>query len=311
MKYQPVIGLEVHVQLLTNTKIFCGCSDHVRRRAQLPDLPGLPRPAGGAAGAQQEGGGVRHPGRPRHQLLHLAPVASLPGRTTSIPTSPRGTRSASTNSPSAWAGIWTSRWTARAKRIGITRIHMEEDAGKLVHADVPGLGERLRRGPEPGLHAASGDRLRAGPPHRRRGSGLSEEAPPDRGLPGDQRRQHGGGELPLRRQRLGDAGRLGQIRHPRRDQERQLLPLRQAGHRVRDRAPDRAHRGGREGGAGDPPLRPGQRHDPLHARQGGGPRLPLLPRPGPGAAGHLRRLGGGYPARAPRTPRGEAGTLHR
>jgi hypothetical protein len=44
-RYEPVVGLEVHVQLATATKIFCGCPTSFRRAAQhqrLPGVPGLP-----------------------------------------------------------------------------------------------------------------------------------------------------------------------------------------------------------------------------------------------------------------------------
>ena len=41
---EAVIGLEIHVQLATRTKMFCGCELSLRRRAEHPHLPGLPRP---------------------------------------------------------------------------------------------------------------------------------------------------------------------------------------------------------------------------------------------------------------------------
>ena len=44
--YDPVLGLEVHVELNTATKMFCGCPADLRRRAEHQDLPDLPRPAG-------------------------------------------------------------------------------------------------------------------------------------------------------------------------------------------------------------------------------------------------------------------------
>ena len=43
--FEPVIGLEIHVQLATRTKMFCGCDAVLRRPAEHAHLPGLPRPA--------------------------------------------------------------------------------------------------------------------------------------------------------------------------------------------------------------------------------------------------------------------------
>ena len=208
MKYQAVIGLEVHVQLLDQHQDLLRLLDPVRRRSPTPRparsasaCPGRCRSSTKRSWSTPSG-----PGSPPTAPSRRA--ASSPARTTSTPTSPRGTRSASSNSPSASAATWTSRWTGRRSGSASPASTWRRTPGKLVHADVPGLGDRLRRGPQPGLHAASGDRLRAGPAERRRGGRLPEEAPPDRGLPRHLRRQHGGGELPLRRQRLGHAGRL-------------------------------------------------------------------------------------------------------
>ncbi len=57
-KYEPVIGLEVHVQLLTASKIFCGCSNKFGESAEYERLPGVFGTAGRAAGTESQGGGV-------------------------------------------------------------------------------------------------------------------------------------------------------------------------------------------------------------------------------------------------------------
>ena len=119
---RPVIGLEIHVQLATRTKMFCGCDAELRRPAEHPHLPGLPGPPGRPAGDQPGGGAARDPGRPGARLRRAAGVRSSTARTTSIRTSRRRTRSPSTTRRCASAGASpcccptaaTSRWASRA-----------------------------------------------------------------------------------------------------------------------------------------------------------------------------------------------------
>ena len=44
-EYEAVIGLEVHVELATTTKLFCGCPNEFGSEPNTQRLPGLPRPA--------------------------------------------------------------------------------------------------------------------------------------------------------------------------------------------------------------------------------------------------------------------------
>ena len=142
--YEMVIGLEVHVELKTKTKIFCCCTTDFGARAQHPVLPGVHGHARHAAGAEQAGGGLRgaRPGWPR-----TAPLPAIPsrtGRTTSTPTCPRRIRSPNTTCPCAWTATWMMETPEGEKRIGITRIHIEEDAGKLIHDPRAGHSHRLQ-----------------------------------------------------------------------------------------------------------------------------------------------------------------------
>ena len=205
----------------------------VRRRAQHQHLPGVPRPARLAAGAQRAGRRARHPARAGPALRGRGRRSS-PGRTTSIRTCRRTTRSASTTSrststagsscrpgsESASSGPTSRRTPARpptwaAAAASTTPSYSLVDYNRagvplveIVERARPALG---RGGP--GLRAAS-----CGP------SSLAIERV---------RRQDGGGLDAGRRQRVGPAGRRRRARHPLRDQEPQLAALAGPGHRVR------------------------------------------------------------------------------
>ena len=207
--YEPVIGLEIHAQLLTASKIFCGCSDGVRRRAQYAPLPGLPRPAGRAAGPQPRRGRLRDPRGARARLhdsgdLDLRPQELL------------------LSGPAEGLSDFAVRAAARdrRRRRGAQRL-LGAGLRHPHHARAHGRGRReaparglsgfrapqLRRS-EPRGHAAHRNRHRAGPAHgegRRRV--LQRTCASCSCRARRQRRQHGGGQPALRRQRVGTAGR--------------------------------------------------------------------------------------------------------
>jgi aspartyl-tRNA(Asn)/glutamyl-tRNA(Gln) amidotransferase subunit B len=132
-KYQPVIGLEVHVQLLTASKAFCGCVNQYGGEPNThvcPTCLGLP-------------GALPVLNRRAVEFAVLAAKAiNCEIRETSIfsrknyfyPDSPKGYQISQFDKPVAEHG-WIDVPTAEGgtKRIGVTRLHMEEDAGKSIH----------------------------------------------------------------------------------------------------------------------------------------------------------------------------------
>ena len=141
MKYEPVIGLEIHAQLQTRTKIFCGCStafgappnSHV-----CPVCLGMP----GALPVLNRAA-VDYAIKAALALgCDIQPLSIFARKNYFYPDLPKGYQISQYERPLALGGGLDIRVNGHGKRVGLTRIHMEEDAGKSLHEGFPDSDRR-------------------------------------------------------------------------------------------------------------------------------------------------------------------------
>ncbi|HSO71025.1 MAG TPA: Asp-tRNA(Asn)/Glu-tRNA(Gln) amidotransferase subunit GatB, partial [Thermodesulfobacteriota bacterium] len=131
-EWEAVIGLEVHAQLLTDSKIFCGCSTRFGAEPNTHTCPvclGLP----GSLPVLNK--------KVVEYTLRMAlatqctitPHSLFARKNYFYPDLPKGYQISQFEAPIALGGSLEIKVQGIPKRVGITRIHMEEDAGKLIH----------------------------------------------------------------------------------------------------------------------------------------------------------------------------------
>ena len=276
--FEPVIGLEVHVQLATRSKLFSpaaaafGGEPNSATDPVVLGLPGTLPVLNRAVVEMAVRFGLAVGGR-------IRPRCRFARKHYFYPDLPKGFQTSQYDEPLVEGGTLSFRLRGELRQVRLTRIHLEEDAGKLVHATPRASLVDYNRAGVPLCEAVSEPEHPLGRGGRRVPAGHAHAG----ALPRHQRRQHGGGLLALRRQRVAAPARRHRARHQDRAQEHQLVQERQGRHRARDQAPGPAAVAGRAGGAGDPAVGRHPRPLGLDALEGGRPRLPLLPRARPAA----------------------------
>src|SRR5262249_26202945 len=134
MDYLVTIGLEVHAQILTASKMFCGCSPDIARAAPnthvCPVCMGLP-------------GALPFPNRRAIELAALTGLALncriqsdnvISRKNYFYPDLPSSYQRSQYDDPLCVGGWVEIPGDQGSRRVGITRVHIEEDTGKLTHA---------------------------------------------------------------------------------------------------------------------------------------------------------------------------------
>ncbi|MFN3505012.1 MAG: Asp-tRNA(Asn)/Glu-tRNA(Gln) amidotransferase subunit GatB [Caldimicrobium sp.] len=132
MEFEPVIGLEVHIQLKTESKLFCSCSTKFGAEPNSQVCPICTGQPGVLPVINK---------RAIEYALKLALALNCKINLTSImarkhyfyPDLPKNYQISQYELPLAEGGFIEIEINGQKKKIGLTRIHLEEDAGKLVH----------------------------------------------------------------------------------------------------------------------------------------------------------------------------------
>jgi aspartyl-tRNA(Asn)/glutamyl-tRNA(Gln) amidotransferase subunit B len=133
MEYEAVIGLEVHAQLLTKSKIFCGCATTFGAPPNTQTCPvclGLP----GVLPVLNKKAVEFALKMALATNCTIAPESVFARKNYFYPDLPKGYQISQYELPLAEHGYLDISVNSHTKRIGITRIHLEEDAGKLIHS---------------------------------------------------------------------------------------------------------------------------------------------------------------------------------
>ena len=132
MRYEAVIGLEVHAQMMTDTKIFCGCSTKFGSEPNTQTcqicigMPGVLPMLNEKALEFTIRTGLA-------MKCRISDYSRFARKNYFYPDLPKGYQISQYENPICEGGYIEIVVAGEVKRVGITRIHMEEDAGKNIH----------------------------------------------------------------------------------------------------------------------------------------------------------------------------------
>ena len=133
-KYETVIGLEVHVELHTNSKIFCGCSTEFGAPPNTHTCPICLGHPGVLPVLNRQA--VEYAMKAAMALnCTIGDISKFDRKNYFYPDSPKAYQISQYDQPIGLNGWIDIEVDGKTKRIGITRLHLEEDAGKLTHVD--------------------------------------------------------------------------------------------------------------------------------------------------------------------------------
>ena len=137
MEYDIVIGMEIHAELATKSKIFCSCSTTFGADENTHACPvclGMP----GVLPVLNEKV-VEYAARAGLALnCHIANFSKVDRKNYFYPDLPKAYQTSQFDLPICTGGVVDIEVEGEKKEIGITRIHIEEDAGKLLHESADG-----------------------------------------------------------------------------------------------------------------------------------------------------------------------------
>ena len=306
-RYEPLIGLETHVELGTRTKMFCGCITTFGAEPNSQVCPvclGLP---GSLPVVNRMA--IEYAIRIGLALnCRVATWCRFARKNYFYPDMPKNFQISQYDEPLCTDGYLDVTVDGATTRVGIERVHLEEDTGKSLH--VGGVTGRIH-----GAEYSLVDYNRAGiplveivtKPIEGTGAAAPEVARVYVTELRDLLRALGVSDVRMEEGSLRadvntSLSPRGSGRWGTRTETKNVNSLRSVERAVavRDRAAGRRARRGRAGHPGDQALPRGLRQHHVRPVQGRGAGLPVLPRARPGAGRPAGRLGGADPGRAAR-----------